>query len=211
MVDRPMPVMWCTRCLVSPAATAERTRASRSRVTAAHSLSIRSASSRPTGELVELDPEVSDRRRARARLLELLDEKVGDTKELVDKLVALDPEVRDLARARSRVLDMIDTASPWKMLELADALVALAPEASDLARARASVLAHLDHAYPYERTLMDVLTLLRPTVGDLTGWVSWPVVPCQELLAAVRRNTPLESWLELMPALEGLPLGPEES
>src|ERR1700728_758023 len=44
IVERPIPVSRCTRCLLRPAPTAARTRASRSRVTMAHSLSICSAS-----------------------------------------------------------------------------------------------------------------------------------------------------------------------
>src|SRR5260370_1231146 len=45
IVERPMPVSRCTRCLLRPAATAARTRVSRSRVTVTHSMSRCSASS----------------------------------------------------------------------------------------------------------------------------------------------------------------------
>ena len=84
-------------------------------------------------------------------------------------------------------------------------LAGLAPKAGDLARVRGRVLDLLDGADPWNSRIMTrVLPRLHPAASDLSSWASWPMAPEPDLLAAARQNSPLESWLELLPAFEDL-------
>lgn len=47
---------------------------------------------------------------------------------------------------------------------------------------------------------------LDPTVHDLNTWRTWVTAPTAELLAAARRNSALDEWLEMLPSLN--PLSP---
>ena len=49
--------------------------------------------------------------------------------------------------------------------------------------------------------LIQSVTALDPTVRDLSTWRAWTVQPTAELLAAVRRNSPLSDWLAALPSL----------
>ena len=59
------------------------------------------------------------------------------------------------------------------------------------------------YAYAAEQ-LAGVVAQLDPTVHDLRTWRAWAVRPTAELLAAVRRNSALTSWLAALPSLTSL-------
>lgn len=69
MVERPMPVSWLTRYLLTPAATAARTRLSRSRVTVTQSISNSSASSGRMSHTVHVSCETYNLVRVKAAAL----------------------------------------------------------------------------------------------------------------------------------------------
>jgi hypothetical protein len=49
--------------------------------------------------------------------------------------------------------------------------------------------------------LMRMMATLDPTARDLSTWRSWPIPPTFWLLAAARRNSTLDEWLEVLPLL----------
>jgi hypothetical protein len=51
------------------------------------------------------------------------------------------------------------------------------------------------------RSLADAIDRLGPTVGDLDRSDSWPLPATAALLAAVRENSSLVSWLSVLPRL----------
>jgi hypothetical protein len=159
--------------------------------------------------LAALDPEPDDLAWARGRMLDLLDAAdPGSNVGFLAKVVAgLGPEPGDLARARGRVLDLLDaTDGRSDARQLAEALAGLGPEPDDLARARGRVLDLLDGARlgGGASGLPGALAVLGPVAGDLASWASWAAAPGSDLLAAARRNTPLRSWLEILPMLPSL-------
>ena len=161
-----------------------------------------------TEALAGLRPEPGDLARARGRVLDLLDAAgAGAALELTEALAGLRPEPGDLARTRGRVLDLLDTAAdPVHAQFLAEALARLGPEPGDLARARGRVLDLLDTAEAgYARRLAEALGKLGPEPGDLARACA-RVAPERGLLAATRQNSPLRSWLDVLPAL-GRPHG----
>lgn len=86
---------------------------------------------------------------------------------------------------------------------LAEALGYLDPRPDDLAQARQRVLDLLP-ASDRRDSLKVALARLAPTATDLMGWASWPDTPYAELIVVTRQNSRIESWLELLPALEGI-------
>ena len=98
--------------------------------------------------LAGLCPEPADLRRARARILALLQDGAvipDQAAELARVLAGLDPKPDQLARARARILDLLDSAAAnsGKALRLAEALAGLDPGPRQLGRARARILALL--------------------------------------------------------------------
>ena len=159
------------------------------------------------GALRSLSPEPADLARARTRILDLLDTALpGDANKLAAALGGLSPAPADLTRARARVLDLLEGADPDDARWLAGTLDGLSPTSADLTRARARVVDLLNSAGAEDASLLIVaLGELVPVVGDLAGWAAWTVVPQRDLLATARRNSPLRSWLEVLPALAGFP------
>jgi hypothetical protein len=69
-------------------------------------------------------------------------------------------------------------------------------------RARDALLRLLAHETDHAAArLAGLLAQLDPTVHDLRTWRVWSVQPTAELLAAVRRNSALTSWLAALPSL----------
>jgi hypothetical protein len=54
------------------------------------------------------------------------------------------------------------------------------------------------------RSLASTLAQLNPTAVDLSSRWAWNVPPTVELLAAVRWNSTLEEWLEVLPSVSPL-------
>jgi hypothetical protein len=157
--------------------------------------------------LVMLDPEPRAKVRARTRVLNLLAAaaKPSDARILAEVQGWLGTEPPDLTSARRRVLDLLAAAA-----ESTDALVAagalrmLGTGDSDTARARARVLDLLRAGSP-ARDLAEILAKLGPVADDLVDWPSWETAPPPDLLSAARRNSPLQAWLDVLPALTGIP------
>ncbi len=90
---------------------------------------------------------------------------------------------------------------------LAEALAGLHPgrvEREQAGQALAALLARETDPH-LAGMLANWMASLVPDARVLAGWRSWAVPPRRELLTAVRRNSPISSWLETMPALTGLP------
>jgi hypothetical protein len=51
------------------------------------------------------------------------------------------------------------------------------------------------------RQLAEMLARLDPTVDDLANWHDWAVAPRPELMAAVRPNSTISTWLDALPFL----------
>jgi hypothetical protein len=158
--------------------------------------------------LGQLNPERGDLARARSRVLAMLDvAEIAAGRSLADHLAELDPEPDDLARARGRVMSMLHAAGPddgEHCGPLAIALAELGPEPGDLARARSQVLRLLGGRPVHTEELTRALSRLRPVACDLATSGSWTSAPGRELLETVRRNSPRQAWLEILPALANL-------
>jgi hypothetical protein len=163
--------------------------------------------------LSDLRPDPSDLTHARARVLSLLRKATNpyDVHHITVALEKLSPEPRDLAQVCSRVLGLLDTPGATNVNILVEALSFLSPEPDVLAgaraRARARILSLLGEATDpraAEHWLVE-LAQLSPVAHDLTGWKAWALAPGEGLLALARQNSPINSWLEALPALADLP------
>ena len=126
-------------------------------------------------------------------------------------LCSLEPEPGDLARARGRVLDGLDaTESTLGVGWAAESLERLGTEPGDKARACSRVLELLKRGNSADAPqLVRLLSTFSPTAADLADCRSWSIPPGHNLLATIRRNSPLQSWLEIQPMLVGLPAQPD--
>jgi hypothetical protein len=155
--------------------------------------------------LTKLDPDSGETAQARGQVLGLLATaaKPQDAVMLAETLRWLGPKPAELAQARGRVLGLLAAAAePSDALMLADALPGLGPEPPGTAQARAQVLNLLRAgSCPQAKNLAELLAELSPVADDLLGWASWGVAPPPALLAAARRNSPLQSWLDVLPVM----------
>ena len=162
---------------------------------------------RLAGGLVQLDPTAEDRRQARDALLTLLARETDGwvAWRLAGGLVQLDPTAEDRRQARDALLTLLARATNSRLAEgLADGLlVQLDPTAEDKRQARDALLTLLARATNSRLAegLADGLVQLDPTVHDLRTCRAWAVGPTAGLLAAVRRNSELTSWLAALPSL----------
>ena len=160
--------------------------------------------------VAQLDPTPEDQRRARDALLGWLGRgPSGRTaRTLVQGMAKLDPTPEDKRQARDTLLQLLASPAPPKPLTgfLAVSLAELATTAEDKRRTRDALL-HLLVNVTDSRlatTLADVAAQLSPTVRDLSTWRTWIAPPTANLLAAVRQNSNLDSWLETLPSLAPL-------
>ena len=162
------------------------------------------------GGLAELDPTAEDRRQAREALLALLagETDSGGAAVLVGGLAQLDPTAEDRRQARDALLArLIGKTNGYAAERLVGGLAQLDPTAEDKRQARDALLARLagkTNSGEAEQ-LVGGLAQLDPTVHDLRTWRAWAVRPTAELLAAVRQNSALTSWLAALPSLSGSP------
>jgi hypothetical protein len=133
---------------------------------------------------------------------------------LAGALGPLDPTAEDKRQARDTLLGRLarETTS-YRAAELADVLGELDPTAEDKRQARDTLLGRLarETTSGMAAALARELVLLDPTVHDLRTWRAWAVRPTAELLAAVRRNSALTSWLAVLPSLTSLSGHPLEA
>ena len=162
--------------------------------------------------LTELDPTSDDKRSVRKALLGLL---ARETKEragadLATKMMQLDPTSEDKSLARDALLALLarpDGDSFLSSMSLLDPLVQLASGGGDKRQLRQTLLRLLaDRTSDMEAvTFVRSLAQLDPEPSDISSWRDWAFPPTAELLAAVRRTSPLETWLKALPMLAPLP------
>ena len=170
-------------------------------------LAAHETSSEKVAELAQvlalLNPTAAGKDQARRVLLERLDRetdgRVGDS--LTAALARLDPTEEDKHQALPTLLRML-AYRPWLVHTLAQ--LDLTPD--DKHRARQVLLECLARKTGRQLgdSLKDALAQLDPTVHDLSSWGAWVARPTPELLAAVRRNSPVDQWLAALPSLSSL-------
>jgi tetratricopeptide (TPR) repeat protein len=162
------------------------------------------------GALIQLDPTAEDKRQARAALLSLLTVPIDahSAATVAECLARLDPTAEDQRQAREVLLGLL--ANPayylWIAATLAEGLSQLNPTAEDKREAREALLDVLAASPrdPEADTLGHALAQLDPTVHDLATWRALATARegiVVEVVAAVRRNTALGEWLEVLPSL----------
>lgn len=145
-------------------------------------------------------------RQARTALLTLLaaETQPGVATTLATTLTKLDPAPDDQAHARAHVLALLTRqAQPEGTLELASTLTALSPTAADQDTARHHLLNLIaSESNPAAaQHLVSAAVRLQPRASDLANPRQWAIPPSPAMLAAIRRNSPLTSWLASLPAL----------
>ena len=160
--------------------------------------------------VVRLAETAEDRQQARQALLRLITEGTSDTgtSELRHGLVQLDPTADDRRQVRQALLRLIATGKvTWEEAKrVIDCVIQLAPTTEDRRDAREALLRLLAHEAVgwCAHRLLSGVAQLDPTVDDLSTWRAWVAPPTAELLAAVRRNSPLTDWIEILPSLTSL-------
>ena len=163
--------------------------------------------------LAGLDPTAEDKRQARDMLVGLL---ARETSGLVAGglawgLAGLDPTAEDKRQARDALLALLARETDIMVAgRLADRLAQLDPTAEDKRQARDALLALLarETDIMMAEVLAGGLAQFDPTVHDLRTCHAWALRPTAELLAAVRRNSALISWLAALPSLTSLSRSP---
>lgn len=156
-------------------------------------------------ELVLLDPTAEDERRARWVLFGLLASRHTDGVSaafMVYTAVKLNPTAPDKRWARKKVLQLLaQETETTPACELARALNHLDPAMEDKLHAREALLALITTNTDESEalSLMSGVAHLDPTTHDVSNWYTWAIPPSVELLAAVRRNSAPEAWLEAIP------------
>ncbi|HVB44585.1 MAG TPA: hypothetical protein VNF47_18055, partial [Streptosporangiaceae bacterium] len=125
-------------------------------------------------------------------------------RDLLDALAQLAATPHDIRQARDRLLRLLlDGPTDTTMTGMVvTALLGLAPTRDEKRRAREIVLDLL--AERADAPLMTALAGLDPAIGDLAASHAWAIQPTSDLLAACRRNSPLDDWLAHLPALAPL-------
>jgi hypothetical protein len=109
-------------------------------------------------------------------------EDLSDTKSIAEKLIQLDPSVEDKRRLRKSLLALLSCEPRFLKNMLAT----------------------------YAQRLLNEVTLLDPTVQDLTTWQAWPTPPHTEFIIAARLNSMLDDWLSALPILSALSSWPPQ-
>ncbi len=122
-------------------------------------------------------------------------------------MAQLDPTAQDQRQAGDAWLALLASpAGHGDAGELVGRVIQLAPTAKakrQACEALLGMLAGQTNGYTAEG-LVGGLAQLDPTVHDLRAWRSWTVLPTEELLGAVRRNSALGDWLAVLPSLTAL-------
>jgi hypothetical protein len=173
--------------------------------------------------LAQLDPTAKDKRQARAALLALLarEDESWVAAPLAGGVAQLDPTAKDKRQARAALL----ARAREDESRVAARQEGMTEEGKRQARARMlAVLAREEQALraigwaeqdPEEEIRMAVgfmggLSVLTPTIHDLSSAPAWAAPPIPQLLASVRQNSTLADWLAALPWLASLylPSGP---
>jgi NACHT domain len=151
---------------------------------------------------------VPDAERVRKTLRNLRDPKLDGLMiwYMTRSLPPVDPMDEDGHQARQVLLSRLRDDDGPDFSMLVAALTKLSPTEQDKLRARQLICERLaNRAESLALTVSgSTLIALDPTISDLSAWRSWAHAPTASLLVAVRRNSVLEEWLDLLPALAGL-------
>lgn len=158
--------------------------------------------------VAQLNPPPNDKRQALQALLGLLAGQTGGLAaidEASGEEAQLDPTSRDPRRIDA-LLGRDTIRLPGPAADLVSVLRQLASTPGDQRQVRDALLGLLAHEADSAMSaeLIDGVTQLDPVVDDLTTWPAWAIPPNAELLAAVRRNSTLEEWLNVLPSLSQL-------
>ena len=109
-----------------------------------------------------------------------------------------------------------DSPPPPEAQQLLLRLSRMNPTEQEKAVMRRTITATLarEPAWSGNRGFLELLSQLSPCAGDLANAAAWQVSMSPHLLATVRRNSTVHSWLAVVPRLEGLCLrrsGPPSS
>ena len=158
------------------------------------------------GTLADLDPTPEDKTRICNTLMTLLTDEPSAWKaaRLGNALADFDPNITDRAKARHKLLQIMPSQTGGQTAaKLADAIARLDPTADDKRRARDALLQTLIYEHDTEAAapMVSSLARLSPTVRDLANHRDWYTPPTQDLLAEVRRNSPITDWIATLPSL----------
>jgi len=152
--------------------------------------------------LIRLGATEEDKREAREAFLRALanEDGMGMASRLVGNLQDLIPTFDDKQRARRalmRLLAVQTNVDAFYAYELVKDVMQLGATTDEKRQTRETLMRFLaaDPEAKASGWLIHGLVLLEPTIGDLATWYARRRQPPIELLAAVRRNTPLASWI----------------
>jgi hypothetical protein len=177
----------------------------------------RSASGWEAAELAravaQLSPGAEEKLQARAALLQLMvSPDLSSPESLAGAVAQLDPTAKDTQRARALLLQHLARRySAWSAPRAAQAVFQLDPTENEQRQARDVLFGHLASVTNHWTAvdLMSEASQFDPTLRDLSTWRNWTTPPTAELLAAVRRNSTLASWLAALPWLPAITADPE--
>jgi hypothetical protein len=172
---------------------------------------------RLAASFVQLEPVPDDECEARDALLHLLTRRAAGVL-LADRVTGVEAEAvaagltrlhgtpEEMRRARDALLTLLSGRPAGTVAELLAVVLSLASTPEDKGEVRDMLLGLLarETKRAMAAELIRGVAQLDPTVHDLGAWATWAAPPAAELLAAVRRNSALEEWLEVLPSLSPL-------
>jgi hypothetical protein len=161
--------------------------------------------------LARLSQSAEDRNRACGVLLSLLarDALHSRAGKLADAVVSLPETGEERTQVRQTLLGLLTQQTDGELAaRLADALIRLDPTEQDVKEARVALLKWLALGPRYRRSTWSVQRAalrLNLTAPDLEFSRSWAEPTSSDFLSAVRRRSPLNTWLASLTFLSALP------
>jgi len=104
---------------------------------------------------------------------------------------------------RALIRNLASGTESWAVQAIMDSLFQLGITDSEQVELRAILIrmfAQMPHRSEAKSVAREIIRL-KPTLDDLRGSAEWPCKPTDDLLAAVRSNTPFHSWLAALPEI----------
>jgi hypothetical protein len=158
--------------------------------------------------LVMLLPGAYEFAEARERVMELLANlKIRDIwrfqnliEDLTGALLILDPTTSALAEARARMWQLIESsAKPLPMSMLVVSWLRLEPSEHEIQFARDFITRSIAGR---RAEIANAFTMLNPDISMVQNWCAGGIVPSEELLAAARRKSSAEAWIDALQWIE---------